>query len=89
MGTGSNNIWEISVPNGTYTVHLVAGDAEYIDSIYKLNVEGVLTVNGTPTSTNHWIEGTQTVTVNDGKLTVSSASGFSNNKLCFIEITSN
>jgi len=53
--------------------------------VFKINVEGVLTVNGTPTSATHWIEGTQTVTVNDGKLTVSGANGNDNNKICFID----
>src|SRR4029079_6350018 len=40
--------WELHGPNGAYQVHLVAGDAQYFDSIYKINVEGVLVVNGTP-----------------------------------------
>ena len=82
----ANGIWEIAVPNGTYSVHVVAGDADYYDSVFKINVEGVLTVNGTPTSTTRWIEGTQTVTVNDGKLTVSRATGSYNNNICFIDI---
>jgi hypothetical protein len=81
------NSWEITVPNGTYTVHVVAGDADYYDSIFRINVEGVLTVNGTPTSTMHWLEGTQTITVNDGKLTVSQGAGSYNNKICFIDIS--
>lgn len=80
-------VWEIAVPNGQYSVHLVAGDPSFIDSIYKYNVEGVLTVSGTPTSNSHFIEGTMTVTVNDGKLTVSNAAGSKNNKIDFIEIT--
>ncbi|MCA1573867.1 MAG: PQQ-dependent sugar dehydrogenase, partial [Acidobacteria bacterium] len=50
--------------------------------------EGVLTVDGTPTSTTPWVEGTQIVTVSDGKLTVNNALGASNNKLCFIDISS-
>lgn len=79
--------WEIAVPNGTYTVRVVAGDPTAYGSVYKINVENVLTVDGTPTSANRWIEGTQTVSVIDGRLTVTSASGASNNKLCFIEIT--
>jgi len=81
--------WGIAVPNGTYTVHLVAGDPENYDSVYKVDVEGVLTVDGTPTSNKRWIEGTKTVTVKDGRLTVSNAKGSHYNKLCFIEITSN
>src|SRR5213076_1522282 len=56
-------------------------------SVYKFNVEGILTLNGTPTAQNHWIEGTKTVTVSDGKLTITNASGAVNNKLDFIEVT--
>jgi hypothetical protein len=82
-----NRTWEISLPNGAYEVHLVAGDAQYFNSVYKINVEGVLTVNGTPTNGNRFIEGTQTVVVSDGKLTITNAAGSSNNKLNFIEIT--
>jgi poly(3-hydroxybutyrate) depolymerase/PKD repeat protein len=80
--------WEIAVLNGTYTVRVVCGDPSYFDSVYKVSVEGVLTVNATPTSTVKWFEGTQTVTVADGRLTISSASGSANNKICLVEISS-
>ncbi len=82
-----NARWEMAVPNGSYTVRVVAGDPSYIDSVYKINVEGTLTVNGTPTSSSRWVEGTATVTVSDGRLTITNAAGSKNNKLCFIEIT--
>lgn len=82
-----NRTWEIAVPNGSYQVHLVAGDASYFDSVYKINVEGTLTVAGTPNSLNRWVEGTKTVLVSDGKLTITNALGAVNNKLDFIEIT--
>ena len=80
--------WELDVPNGQYTVRLVAGDSQYYDSVFKFNVEGQLTVNGTPTSTAKFIEGTRTVTVSDGRLTISNATGSINNKLAFVEIQS-
>jgi hypothetical protein len=80
-------VWELAIPNGTYSVHIVAGDPNFFDSVYKYNVEGVLTVNGTPTSGNRFVEGTHAVTVNDGKLTVTNASGSVNNKIAFIEIS--
>ena len=79
--------WEILVPNGTYTVRLVAGDPSYYDSIYKFNVESVRVVDGTPNTNTRWIEGTQSITVSDGKLTLTNVSGSSNNKVNFIEIT--
>jgi hypothetical protein len=65
----------------------VSGDAGFIDSVYRLTVEGVLVVNGTPTSAAHWVEGVSTVTVTDGRLTIRSGSGSVNNKICFVEVT--
>jgi N-acetylneuraminic acid mutarotase len=80
--------WEIDVPNGLYTVKIVAGDAGYFDSVFKFNVESTLVVSGTPTTTTRFIEGTKTVSVTDGRLTISNASGAVNNKIAFVEIAS-
>lgn len=81
-----NRTWEMAVPNGTYTVRVVAGDAGYFDSTFRINVENVLTVSGTPSSGNRWLEGTRTVSVSDGKLTISNGTGAANNKIAFVEI---
>jgi glucose/arabinose dehydrogenase len=81
-----NAVWEFAVPTGNYTVRVVAGDPTSHNSVYRIAVEGVLTVDGTPNETTRWIEGTRTVTVSDGRLTISNAAGASNNKLCFVEI---
>ena len=70
-----NAVWEIAVPNGTYVVRVVAGDACNFDSVFRIAAEGVLTVTGTPTTSTRWIEGTATVTVTDGRLTISSGAG--------------
>ena len=40
---------------------LVAGDPGYFDITYRIAVEGVLTVSGTPNSASRWVEGTSTV----------------------------
>lgn len=85
--TNPDASWELAVPNGTYTVRVVAGDPVSHYSVYRITVEGVLTVDGTPTATSRWLEGTQTVTVADGRLTIANAEGSSNNKLCFVEIS--
>jgi hypothetical protein len=82
-----DGIWEIAVINGTYRVRVVSGDPGTFDSVFRTTVEGVLTVSGTPTTSTRWIEGTQTVTVTDGRLTIRSGSGASNNKICFVDIT--
>jgi hypothetical protein len=80
-------VWEISVPRGTYAVKVVAGDPDFMDSVYRVRVEGVLAVSGTPSETTRWFEGNVTVAVNDGRLTLSNGAGAANNKLCFVEIT--
>ena len=50
--------------------------------------EGVVMVDGTTSSASPWFEQTQTVTVGDGRLTISNRAGADGgNKICFIEIT--
>jgi len=80
--------WELSVEDGTYEVHLVAGDPKNIDSNYQITVEGKPTISGKPTTSNHWLEADVIADVKDGRLTIGSGSGADNNKLAFVEITS-
>jgi probable HAF family extracellular repeat protein len=80
------NRWEIAVPNGGYLVHLVAGDPDNNDSVYRFTVEGVASVTGTPTATNRFFERTVAVTVTDGRLTVANGTGASNNKLAYVDV---
>ena len=80
-----NAAWEIALPNGNYTVHVVVGDPSFTDVVSKLTVEGVLAINGTTSTSNRWLQATVTVSVNDGKLTVTNLAG-SYNKICFIDI---
>jgi PKD repeat protein len=78
--------WELAVPNGTYRVHLVSGDPVDLNSFYSLSVEGQTAVNGAPTSANRWLEGTVTVTVSDGRLTISGNANANRNKVNFVDI---
>ncbi len=64
---------KIALPNGQYSVHIVAGDSDYIDSVYAISANGVLVVSGTPTASRHWFENTVTVSVTNGQLTVANA----------------
>src|SRR5262249_48879610 len=83
---GGGTRWEIAVPNGRYLVHVVAGDPAATDSTFRLNVEGVLVVSGTPSSSRHWIEGTAQVNVTDGRITISNGSGAVNNQLNYVDV---
>jgi len=79
--------WEISVPNGTYQVSLVAGDATITSAQYRYTAEGTSILSGAPTSAARWVESTATVQVADGKLTIANGTGSTNNRLAFIDIT--
>ena len=82
-------IWEIAVPNGTYQVIAVSGDASHFNSVFRTTAEGTLIINGTPTTGARFVEtviGGATVIVNDGRLTLRSGSGAVNNKLNLVEI---
>jgi N-acetylneuraminic acid mutarotase len=78
--------WAIAVPNGRYTVRVVAGDADHFGDVFKIDVEGRRAVDGRPTDDTRWLDGTVTVDVTDGKLTIKGAAGSRNNKLSFVEI---
>ena len=80
--------WEVAVPNGDYAVRVVAGDPTAYNSVYGFDAEGLSVVAGRPSVATPWFDGSRTVTVTDGRLTVSNSAGSSNNKIAFVEITS-
>lgn len=82
-------VWELAVPNGTYQVVALSGDAGNFDSVFKTTAEGALIINGTPTTGSRFVEtvtGGATVIVSDGRLTLRSGSGAANNKLNYVEV---
>lgn len=78
--------WSMAVPNGTYDVHLVAGDAGFIDSTYAIDLEGQLALSGVPTAAHPWVESSVRVVVTDGRLNMTNDITSANNKICFIDI---
>jgi hypothetical protein len=80
--------WEIAVPDGRYLVRIVSGDPGFADGDFRINAEGVLVVNGAPTTDARFVEGSAQLTVSDGRLTIANAAGAVNNKIAFIEIYS-
>jgi hypothetical protein len=81
-----NAVWELALPNGWYRVHVVAGDAGFLDGRMHTLVEGVNAVNAMPSTQSRWIEGFVVVQVLDGRLTVTSGPQAANNKLNFIDV---
>jgi hypothetical protein len=77
-------VWEIALANGSYNVFLVCGDADNTDQINTMDVEG--TVLTDPDGEDMFDEYNVTVAVSDGRLTIQSAAGADNAKICFIDI---
>ena len=90
--------WELDLPNGTYPVVAVCGDARSIQQRNDLLVEGVAwndpapwngsTANPTTGQLGKFCVLSGSVTIADGKLSIQSATTAKNPKLCFIEIGS-
>ncbi len=83
----SGGIWEIAVPNGTYSVTVGVGDSDY-PSTYTINVEGLSYWAARSQPAGHFLRRTRTVKVSDGKLTLDQgASGFETTRINYISIT--
>lgn len=84
---GSNRTWQIAVPNGQYRVRVVSGDAAY-DMSPNVRAEGTTVVSGNTSSSKRFLDGTQTITVSDGRLTLTNGSSTSKSPLAFVQIIS-
>ncbi|MEH0153893.1 malectin domain-containing carbohydrate-binding protein [Limibacter armeniacum] len=92
-GTSAEGAWEFEVPNGVYQVTISAGDTDdenQIGTHHVINAEGVeiinsITVNSDAGTTIIAEQGTATVTVTDGRLTLDAIGGF-NTKIKTITI---
>jgi len=85
--TGRGSEWDIVVPNGNYIVHIVAGDPFVASAVYGVDAEGVQVLAGKATPKQRWVEGTATVTVSNGKLTITAGLKASGTRIDFIDIT--
>ncbi len=83
-GRGSD--WEIAVPDGTYQVHVVSGDARVFTGRYRIEANGVLVVDGRATRAQRWVDGTQQVSVTDGMLRITLGPQVQSGKLDFVDI---
>ncbi|MCZ7438268.1 Ig-like domain-containing protein [Micromonospora sp. WMMC241] len=88
-GVPTPGAWEAAVPTGSYTVTVAVGDAgTAVDSVHWVNIEDQNAIAAfVPTSTTRFATVTRTVSVTDGKLTVTPTGG-TNTKFAYLDITS-
>lgn len=85
--TGPGSVWEIAVPDGTYSVDVVVGSPTLAHAFYSIEAEGVSVLSGKATPSQHWIEGDATVTVSDGLLSLSAGPKASGTRIDLVDIT--
>jgi HEAT repeat protein len=83
---GGTRRWEIAMPNGTYWLRVICGDAGHANQVNHLDIEG--RIQKDPDGEDHFDEYELRTTVSDGRLTVAPGPGAKNAKLCFVEIRS-
>lgn len=79
--------WELALAPGTYRLRTVAGDPVDVDSHYRFAAEDSVILDGVPTLERPYVVSTRSVTVTDGRLTLTNASGSRNGKLAFVQVT--
>ena len=84
-------IWELSVPNGAYTVALICGDPLSTLQTNNLRIEGMPVTDPDPSATAGYTQGdfdgyAVQVVVSDGKLTMTVGTGAVDPKLCCLEV---
>jgi regulation of enolase protein 1 (concanavalin A-like superfamily) len=67
-------------------VHVVSGDSENFDSVFQHNIEGVITPTTFPDTSTRFFEYTNTVIVDDGRLTIGNGPLAQNNKVDFVDV---
>jgi N-acetylneuraminic acid mutarotase len=80
--------WEITVPDGEYQVYVVAGEPKSVNERMGVLVEGEITVSGVTKSARRYLEGSKTVNVTDGRISIEVAPWVAYNKLTYLAIQS-
>lgn len=73
--SGRGSQWQIAVPNGEYTVQVVAGSPVAFPAPYRVEVDGELVLSGRATPKNQWVTGSSEITVVNGMLSITSLRG--------------
>jgi hypothetical protein len=79
--------WEIAVANGSYSVLVSIGDPQF-SSAHTLIIEGTSAFNAVTLATNQFQSATRTVSVSDGRLTITQGGAVDKaTRINYVEIT--
>lgn len=84
---GRGSAWEIAVPDGTYLVHVVAGDPRATSGRYQVDADGVIVADAKATGRQRWVEGTRQIAVSAGTLTLTAPLKGHATPIDFVDVT--
>ncbi len=83
----AGGIWELALPNGSYSVTVSVGDPHH-DSVHTINVEGRNFWKARGLAAGQFLLSTQIVTVSDGRLTIDQGAGSEKStRINYVEVT--
>ena len=84
------NTWNLSIPNGTYSVTICTGDASWPSGKQSVQAEDIPVIeDGVLSGETHWIKDSTVVIVDDGSLTLTFVGSEPNATLCWVQVSSN
>lgn len=81
-------VWEHAIDNGTYNVSIGVGDPAKDPGSMFVQAEGVTVIDAFSMGADRWDEQTASVTVDDGKLTLTFTGTPIRTAICWVKITS-
>lgn len=83
------SIWEMDLPAGNYSVTICNGDPSFAQGTQYVKAEGITIIDNVIISgATPWVERTATVTVSDGRLSISFAGSSNPARLSWLTVTS-
>jgi len=86
LGQGGASNWEISLPNGRYSIKLTAGDPTNTTNSYAVDANGNSILTGTASGKHPFVTANAKVTVSNGVLTLTPGSNAVSDDLDFLKI---
>jgi N-acetylneuraminic acid mutarotase len=83
---GVGSAWQIAVPDGRYTVEIVAGAPQAYPARYEVLVNGSVALSGRAIKSARWIDQAATVSVTNGMITLTAPRGITD-RIDFITLT--
>jgi PKD repeat protein len=82
------SVWEMALSNGKYSVTICNGDPSFPQGTQSVQAEGTTVIdNASISKSSPWVEKSTTITVADGRLSITFTGSANPARLCWLKIT--